>query len=130
MVLTLPSLAALAHAMVGAAPLPESGAEVAADFSNQPLIVPPLEIFHGYMGVFVVSFLVALFATPLMRRLAVTYGIVDRPTEARKAHRVPIAYLGGIAIFLGLAAGIAFSFLGPEFPEAIYKLQATTTRSR
>jgi len=88
------------------------------------MIAAPLEIFHGYMGVFVVAFIVTLFATPFMRKLAVTHGIVDRPTEARKAHRVPIAYLGGVAVFLGLAAGIAFSFFGPELPEELYKLHA------
>jgi hypothetical protein len=27
-------------------------------------------------------------------------------------HRVPIAYLGGVAVFLGLVAGILFSFFG------------------
>jgi UDP-GlcNAc:undecaprenyl-phosphate GlcNAc-1-phosphate transferase len=109
-------------------PLPADGAPDAAlatgSFSDNALVSSPLDIFHGYMGVFVVSFLVALFATPLMRRLAVNHGIVDRPNEARKAHRVPIAYLGGIAVFLGIAAGIAFSFFGPEFSELIYKMHA------
>lgn len=94
-------------------------------FADGPLIASPLDVFHGYMGVFVVAFLVALFATPIMRRLAVNHGIVDRPTEARKAHRIPVAYLGGIAVFLGIAAGIAFSFFGPEFSESIYKLHAS-----
>jgi UDP-GlcNAc:undecaprenyl-phosphate/decaprenyl-phosphate GlcNAc-1-phosphate transferase len=82
------------------------------------LDVGRLEIFHGYVAVFVISFLVALLATPLMRRLAVKNGIIDRPSEARKIHRLPVAYLGGAAIFLGLIAGIFYSyiasFLGPE----------------
>ena len=59
-----------------------------------------LDIFHDYMGVFVVSFLIALIATPVMRRLAIANGIVDRPTESRKVHRAPVAYLGGVAVFL------------------------------
>ena len=53
-----------------------------------------------------------------MRRLAVANGIIDRPSEARKIHRIPVAYLGGVAIFLGLIAGIFYSYiatmLGPE----------------
>lgn len=76
---------------------------------------PPsrLEIFHGYMGIFVVSFLVAIFATPIMRRLAIANGVVDRPSEARKVHRVPIAYLGGVAVYLGILAGIVFAYTTP-----------------
>jgi len=72
-----------------------------------------LQVFHQYMAVFVVAFLVALFATPLMRRLAVSNGIVDRPSEARKQHRAPVAYLGGVAIYLGMLAGVAFSYFAP-----------------
>jgi UDP-GlcNAc:undecaprenyl-phosphate GlcNAc-1-phosphate transferase len=70
-----------------------------------------LDIFHGYVPIFVVSFLVSLIATPLMRRLAVRHGIIDRPSESRKVHRIPIAYLGGVAVFLGLLAGILYSYL-------------------
>jgi UDP-GlcNAc:undecaprenyl-phosphate/decaprenyl-phosphate GlcNAc-1-phosphate transferase len=69
----------------------------------------PLEIFHGYIGVLVAAFLVTLLMTPVMRRLAVKYGIIDRPSEARKVHRIPIAYLGGVAVFLGMVAGILFA---------------------
>lgn len=73
-----------------------------------------LEIFHGYMGIFVVSFLVTLIMTPVMRRLAVANGIVDRPSSPRKHHRRPVAYLGGVAVFLGLIAGIFFSYIAPH----------------
>ncbi len=72
-----------------------------------------LEIFHGYMGVFVISFLVALIATPIMRRLAIANGIIDRPTVARKIHRLPVAYLGGVAVYLGILAGILFAYTQP-----------------
>ncbi|MBL8757629.1 MAG: undecaprenyl/decaprenyl-phosphate alpha-N-acetylglucosaminyl 1-phosphate transferase [Phycisphaerae bacterium] len=72
-----------------------------------------LEIFYGYIGVFFVAFLVALIATPIMRRLAIANGIIDRPNEARKAHTVPIAYLGGAAVFLGIMAGVLFSYAAP-----------------
>jgi UDP-GlcNAc:undecaprenyl-phosphate GlcNAc-1-phosphate transferase len=75
--------------------------------------VTRLDVFHGYMGVFVVAFLVALFATPLMRKLAIRHGVVDRPNEARKIHRVPIAYLGGVAVYLGILGGILFAYTAP-----------------
>ena len=49
-----------------------------------------------------------LLATPVVRRIAVARGVIDRPNEARKVHSEPIAYLGGVAVFLGLlAAGCA-----------------------
>ncbi|HMN41518.1 MAG TPA: MraY family glycosyltransferase [Phycisphaerales bacterium] len=72
-----------------------------------------LEIFHGYMWVFVVSFLVALLVTPIMRRLAIANGVVDRPSVARKVHRTPVAYLGGVAVYLGILAGIFFAYTQP-----------------
>jgi len=69
-----------------------------------------LGIFNGYIGVFVVAFLVSLLATPVMRRLALVNGIMDRPSEARKGHRLPVAYLGGVAVWLGVMAGVVFSY--------------------
>ena len=74
-----------------------------------------MSVFEGYIGVLVVAFLVSLIATPLMRRLAVSNGVIDRPSEARKVHSMPIAYLGGVAVYLGIIAGIFYSFLGSRF---------------
>ncbi|HYE01681.1 MAG TPA: hypothetical protein VD963_00460, partial [Phycisphaerales bacterium] len=71
-----------------------------------------LSVLYDYIGVFLVSFLVALLATPVMRRLAVSNGIIDRPLETRKAHRFPVAYLGGVAVYLGIMAGILFAYAG------------------
>jgi UDP-GlcNAc:undecaprenyl-phosphate/decaprenyl-phosphate GlcNAc-1-phosphate transferase len=78
--------------------------------------VDRLDIFHGYVPVFIVAFLVTLLTTPLMRKLAVCYGIIDKPSEARKVHRIPVAYLGGVAVFLGLMAGVMYSYLAPAVP--------------
>ncbi|MCI0581835.1 MAG: undecaprenyl/decaprenyl-phosphate alpha-N-acetylglucosaminyl 1-phosphate transferase [Chloroflexi bacterium] len=70
-----------------------------------------LGILNGYLGVFVVAFVVTLLATPLMRRLALANGIIDHPSDPRKVHTEPVAYLGGAAVFLGLMGGILFSYL-------------------
>lgn len=75
-----------------------------------------LELFHQYIAVFVVAFLVTLLATPIMRRIAVAYGVIDRPSVARKIHKIPVAYLGGVAVYLGILAGIAYSYLSLIFP--------------
>ena len=74
-----------------------------------------LGIFEGYIGVLVVSFVVTLFATPLMRMLAVKNGIIDRPSDPRKIHKIPVAYLGGVGVYLGIMAGVFFSFLALKF---------------
>ena len=68
------------------------------------------EIFNGYAWVMAIAFVVTLLTTPLMRRLALTYGVIDRPSEARKVHRMPVAYLGGVAVFLGILAAILYSY--------------------
>jgi len=78
-----------------------------------------LHIFEGYIGVLVVAFLVTLLATPIMRRVAIAHGVIDRPNEARKIHKIPIAYLGGVAVFLGIMGGIFYSILGVKFPDLI-----------
>jgi len=74
-----------------------------------------LEYFHAYIGVLAIAFVVALVTTPIMKWLAVSNGIVDRP-DPRKVHRTPVAYLGGVAIFMGIIAGIAYSYAATEFP--------------
>ena len=65
----------------------------------------------AYMGVFFVAFLGAIVSTPIMRRLAMKNGVIDWPDLKRKNHRLPVAYLGGVAIFLGWFLGVCFSFL-------------------
>lgn len=84
-----------------------------------------LGILHGYLWVFVISLAVTLLTTPIMRRLAVRNGIIDRPNEARKIHRMPIAYLGGVAVYLGIMAGIVFSYFA-VFQEGLISFHAST----
>jgi len=79
-------------------------------------IVDKSSLLQGYAGVFVVAFLMALVATPIMRRLAVKNGVIDRPSDPRKVHRMPIAYMGGVAVFIGLMAGIVYSYLATKIP--------------
>lgn len=69
-------------------------------------------VISPYVPVFLVAFLVAFMLTPVMRLLAIRNGIVDRP-DARKVHAQPIAYLGGVAIFLGWLAGVSMCMILP-----------------
>jgi UDP-GlcNAc:undecaprenyl-phosphate GlcNAc-1-phosphate transferase len=71
-----------------------------------------LGVLEGYIGVLAAAFVVALFATPILRRLAIKFGVIDRPSDPRKVHKIPVAYLGGVAVFLGIIAGIVFAAVG------------------
>ena len=55
-----------------------------------------------YFLLFVSSYALVGFLTPLMRRLAISREILDRPNSAHKSHIKPIPYLGGVAIILGV----------------------------
>lgn len=67
-----------------------------------------LQPIQPLVGVLAVSFVVSLLMTPVMRRVALAGGIVDWPDAKRKAHAKPVAYLGGLAIFLGWLAGVGY----------------------
>ena len=56
----------------------------------------------------VLSFLAVVCLVPLVRRVALSYGVIDAPL-ATKLHSTPIPYLGGVAI--ALAAAIASAFV-------------------
>ena len=67
----------------------------------------PLAVLAPYGVVFITALVVSLIATPVMGALARANGVVDHPDARRKNHARPIAYLGGVAIFLGWFAGLA-----------------------
>lgn len=73
------------------------------------------KVLASYMAVFFVAFAISVIATPLMRKLAVHKGIVDWPDLHHKNHSDPVAYLGGVALFLAWAGGLsACYFLTPH----------------
>ena len=67
------------------------------------------EVLSDYVYVFYAAFLVAFVATPAMRVVALHFGIIDCPDRVRKLHTVPIAYLGGVAVFVGWLSGLFIS---------------------
>lgn len=77
-------------------------AQVGHSFSVDAVLSP-------YIYVFYAAFLVSFLFTPIMRSIAIYYGIVDQPDGLRKMHKVPVAYLGGGAVFLGWISGLAIS---------------------
>jgi UDP-GlcNAc:undecaprenyl-phosphate GlcNAc-1-phosphate transferase len=67
------------------------------------------DVLSPYIFVFYVAFIVTFIMTPLMRVVARHYWIVDEPDLVRKVHKAPVAYLGGIALFLGWLCGMAIA---------------------
>jgi UDP-GlcNAc:undecaprenyl-phosphate/decaprenyl-phosphate GlcNAc-1-phosphate transferase len=56
----------------------------------------------SYLAAYVLAFLLALYGTPIARKAAVRFGVVDNPDGRLKNHRQPVPYLGGLAIYLAV----------------------------
>ena len=74
-----------------------------------PQVIGLDAVLSNYVFVFYVAFLVTFLMTPLMRKVAIHYWIVDEPDQNRKIHKAPVAYLGGVALFLGWICGMAIA---------------------
>ena len=97
--------------MLGLLQSPATSDVVVPEIATKP---QNIGIIQGYIGVFV-----TVLITPLVRKLAIINGIVDRPDEARKLHKMPIAYLGGVAVYAGIMAGIIYSYFADSVPGLI-----------
>ncbi|MCA9290273.1 MAG: undecaprenyl/decaprenyl-phosphate alpha-N-acetylglucosaminyl 1-phosphate transferase [Phycisphaerales bacterium] len=74
------------------------------------MVTTTITLLNAYAVIFFVAFIMTLLSTPLVRRFAIAHDIVDHPDGERKAHRFPVAYLGGVAVFFGLMMAIATSY--------------------
>jgi UDP-GlcNAc:undecaprenyl-phosphate GlcNAc-1-phosphate transferase len=66
-------------------------------------------VLSPYIYVFYAAFIVSFLFTPVMRTIATFYGIIDEPDRLRKLHAEPVAYLGGVAVFMGWISALAVS---------------------
>ncbi|MCF0154290.1 MAG: undecaprenyl/decaprenyl-phosphate alpha-N-acetylglucosaminyl 1-phosphate transferase [Veillonella sp.] len=62
-----------------------------------------------YAVAFLVGLVITLAVTPLVSKLAVKIGAIDKP-DARKVHHGAIPRLGGLAIFAGYIISLVYSF--------------------
>jgi UDP-GlcNAc:undecaprenyl-phosphate GlcNAc-1-phosphate transferase len=74
------------------------------------LLLPPVHdvfIVEGrrWLHIYLLAFTATYALTPVMIRLGIKWGLVDRPTE-RKIHHTPIPRIGGIAVYLGFAGSL------------------------
>ncbi|MHC5022312.1 MAG: glycosyltransferase family 4 protein [Planctomycetota bacterium] len=99
-------------------PPPAAGSDLGIEVASMgadPGVMSAVRFLREYTDVFIAAFLVTLLVTPIVRRLAIRWNVVDHPDEQHKTHRIPVAYLGGVAVFLGLIVAIALSYAaGPE----------------
>lgn len=65
--------------------------------------------FH-HLVAFAVALIVAFFATPIVRKIAVNSGAVNIPNDSRRVHKKPMALMGGLAIIAGLILATLYSF--------------------
>jgi len=70
----------------------------------------------SYLGAFLFALALACTLTPLFRKLAVKFGILDYPVPNIKIHRQPVPYLGGLAIWLAFIITLSGVRLFTHFP--------------
>ena len=68
-----------------------------------------------YFLLFVISYVLVGLLTPLMRKIALTQGILDRPNSAHKSHKNPVPYLGGVAIVIGVVVVSYIALISNRF---------------
>ncbi len=66
-----------------------------------------------YVLTLLVAAAVTYLLTPLVRRAAIRFGMMHMPRE-RDMHTVPVPLAGGVAMYLGLAAGLFVAYQIPQ----------------
>ena len=70
----------------------------------------------AYLVVFLVSAATTFVLTPVVRKLAIRFGVIDEPND-RKVHPTPRPTMGGLAMYGGMLAGLGLSHFLPFFSD-------------
>lgn len=62
------------------------------------------------------AFLLTFLTTPIVRILAIRWGVMDHPHSEVKTHKSPVPYLGGLAIYVGFAGALILLRVITHFP--------------
>ncbi len=65
------------------------------------------------VALFIVTLVVSLVLTPLVRRWAIGRGWVDNPDEERRVHTRAVPRIGGLAMFAAFTVGVLLTFAFP-----------------
>ena len=63
-----------------------------------------------YFFTFMLALCLALYITPFVREAAIKYDIVDKPDGTLKFQKKPVAYLGGISVYIAFIFTVALTF--------------------
>ncbi|MDR3635002.1 MAG: MraY family glycosyltransferase [Isosphaeraceae bacterium] len=74
-------------------------------------------ISNSFLLIFAVAFMGCVLATPVVTRIAVWAGAIDRPDSFRRIHKGATPRLGGLGLAFGLGAGVLLVAVG-RFLEA------------
>jgi UDP-GlcNAc:undecaprenyl-phosphate GlcNAc-1-phosphate transferase len=67
---------------------------------------------------FLISLAISWWLTPEIRARAMRIGLVDKPGEARRIHKVPVPRLGGVAIYISIVVTlVTLCAIGGRFPK-------------
>lgn len=69
-----------------------------------------------YAVCFSTAFFLSCLFTPILRRIAIRFGILDRPVTDVKTHREPVPYLGGLAVAGSLTLSLVAARFATNFP--------------
>jgi UDP-GlcNAc:undecaprenyl-phosphate GlcNAc-1-phosphate transferase len=70
----------------------------------------------AYLLIFLACAGTTFLVTPLVRRMVVRMGAIDRPSD-RKVHPVATPTMGGLAMYAGFLVGLGIAFVLPFFSE-------------
>lgn len=70
----------------------------------------------GYITTFIFSFLFTFILTPICRVIAIKLSILDHPVSDIKTHKIPIPYLGGVAIIVSFYLVMFLVRITTHFP--------------
>ena len=68
-----------------------------------------------YFFLFFISYVLVGLLTPLMRKIALSQGVLDRPNSEHKSHKNPVPYLGGVAIIIGVVIVSYIALISDKF---------------
>ncbi|MDD5290183.1 MAG: MraY family glycosyltransferase [Patescibacteria group bacterium] len=74
-----------------------------------------------YAFSFIFPLTLAIFLTPKVRKMAIKFGILDVPNDARKIQKEPVPLLGGVAVFGAFLAGLLIAWLAGWLNDGVLK---------